>query len=134
MNKIKVAKIWVFYFLSGFTLLQIHFLRYLNSFITGYTPWADKKIDYDFLTPQGLFIRFLCFAFSLFLFKIRGNKPIAATSLAWTLSFILLSNEHDKYTFWLILFICLICYSICIYSFFKNRKISWSLIQNLLGQ
>ena len=123
MNQIKVAKIWVFYFFSGFLILQVHFLRYLNSFLTGYTPWSDKHIDYNFLTTQGLFIRFICFAFSLFLFKIRNIKPITATTLTWSLSFILLSNEHDKYTFISMFFICIICFLNCIYLFSKNKKI-----------
>lgn len=99
MSSIKVAKIWMFYFLSGFFILQIHTIRYLNSFLTGYTPWADKIIDYDFITGEGLIIRFIVCILSWYLLKTRENRPVASTTLIWILAFILLSNEHDINTF-----------------------------------
>lgn len=122
MSKIKISRIWGFYFFIGFFVLQLHLLRYLNSFLTGYTPWADKYIDYGFISREGFFIRLICFIAGLFLFKIKNLKPITATTLVWTISFILLSNEHELFTFLGMLIICIVCYSSCIYLFFKNKN------------
>ena len=92
----KIAKIWIFYFFFSFTVLQIHFIRYLNSFLTGYVRFSATHIDYGFVTTKGLIIRFICFIISLFILKYRRLIPITSTTLTWLLSFILLSNEYDK--------------------------------------
>ena len=124
MTNIKVARIWGIYFLCGFLISQVHFLRYLNSFLTNYVPWSLNHIDYGFVSNQGIVIRVLCFVFSLFLLRIRTYKPVTATTLIWTLDFIILSNEHDKYTFLPIFIICLSCFVSCVYLFQKNNKLS----------
>ena len=124
MTKIKVARIWGVYFFCGFMISQVHFLRYLNSYLTNYVPWSYNSIDYGFVSNQGLVIRFLCFVFSLFLLRIRRYKPITATALIWTLDFLILSNEHDKYTFFLTFIICLSCFLSCVYLFQKNNKLN----------
>lgn len=121
MTEFKISRIWTFYFFCGFIIFQVHFLRYLNSFLTGYTPWADKYIDYGFITIEGLLTRLICFIFSLFIFQIKVSKPITASSLIWTICFLLLSNEHDKNTFFSILIISLFSYSCCIYLFLKKK-------------
>ena len=122
MTEIKVARIWGVYFFCGFVITQVHFLRYLNSFLTNYIPWSDNLVDYNFLSTEGLLIRIFCFVFSLFLLKIRNFKTVTATTLIWTLSFILLSNEHDKYTFVQMFIICIFCFMCCINLSIKNKK------------
>ena len=117
MTEFKISRIWTFYFFCGFIILQVHFLRYLNSFLTGYTPWSDTYIDYGFISIGGLLTRLIFFISSLFIFKIKSSKPITASSLIWTICFFLLSNEHDKNTFFSMLIISLISYSCCIYLF-----------------
>lgn len=122
MTEIKVARIWGVYFFCGFVITQVHFLRYLNSFLTNYIPWSDNLVDYNFLSTEGLLIRIFCFVFSLFLLKIRNFKTVTATTLIWTLSFILLSNEHDKYTFVQMFIICIFCFMCYINLSIKNKK------------
>jgi len=92
----KIAKIWIFYYFFSFTVLQIHFIRYLNSFLTGYISFSATHIDYGFVTTKGLIIRFICFIISLFILKFRRLIPITSTTLTWLLSFILLGNEFDN--------------------------------------
>ena len=92
----KIAKIWILYYFLSFTVLQIHFIRYLNSFLTGYVHYSAIHIDYGFVTSKGLIIRFICFIISLFILKYRRLIPITSTTLTWLLSFILLGNEYDK--------------------------------------
>ena len=121
MTQYKISRMWTFYFFCGFIILQVHFFRYLNSFLTGYTPWADKYIDYGFLSIGGLLIRLICFISSLLIFQIKNSKPIIASTLTWTMCFFLLSNEHEINTFFPMLIICMIGYSSCIYLFLKQK-------------
>lgn len=124
MTRNKVAEIWNIYFFSGFFMLIIHYFRYLNSFITGHMPWADTHGDYEYLTNRGLIIRVLLIMLSIYFLKIRNKNLVLFTSFVWGLSFILLSNEHDKYTFVGTFLIFLIAISQAIwekYKAFKNK-------------
>ena len=122
MTRNKVAEIWNIYFFSGFFMLIIHYLRYLNSFITGHMPWADTHGDYEYLTNKGLLIRFLLMILSFYFLKIRNKNLVLFTSFVWGLSFILLSNEHDKYTFIITLLIFLITFFQATWEYSKSLK------------
>ena len=122
MTSNKVAKIWNIYFFSGFFMLTIHYLRYLNSFITGHMPWADTHGDYEYLSNKGLIIRFLLMILSFYFLKIRNKNLVLFTSFVWGLSFILLSNEHDKYTFIITLLIFSITLFQAIWEYSKSLK------------
>ena len=118
MLNIRFQECGLFYFLWLYDT-EI-FLRYLNSFLTGYIR-ADKYIDYGFLSIEGLLIRLICFISSLLIFQIKSSKPIIASTLTWTMCFFLLSNEHEINTFFPMLIICMIGYSSCIYLFLKQK-------------
>ena len=123
--KYSIAKIWLFYYFCSFTVLQIHFIRYLNSFLTGYIPFSAVHIDYGFVTGKGLIIRFICFIISLIILKYRQLIPITATTLNWLLSFILLSNEYDKkeHLSSLILTLLIVSLFCSIYVYFDSRRL-----------
>lgn len=123
MLSMKIAKIWILYFFCGFLVLQVHTIRYLNSFITGYTPWADKIIDYDFVSFEGLIIRLICLIFSWYLLRTRENRPVASTTWIWLLAFVLLSNEHDKNTFFPMFIISFFSLLINIFLHFKKKRL-----------
>ena len=122
MTKKKVAEIWNIYFFSGFFILIIHYLRYLNSFLTGHMPWADAHGDYEYINKTGLILRFLLMILSIYFLKKRNKNIVLSTSFVWGLSFFLLSNEHDKYTFIITFFIFLITSFQAIWEYLKALK------------
>ncbi len=122
MSQNKVARIWNVYFFCGFFILTIHYLRYFNAFITGHIPWADTNGDYEYLTIRGLIIRLFLVIISIFILKKRKDNLVFFTSLVWGLSFLLLSNEHDKYTFVCTLIIFVITFFQAIWGYLKRLK------------
>ena len=122
MSRNKVANIWNIYFFCGFFILIIHYLRYFNSFITDHIPWADTNGDYEYLNVRGLIIRLFLIIISIFLLKKRNDNLVLFTSFVWGLSFLLLSNEHDKYTFVGTFLIFLITFSQGIWGYIKRLK------------
>ena len=61
---------------------------------------------------------------NIYFIKIKNKNLVLFTSFVWGLSFILLSNEHDKYTFVGTFLIFLLTFSQAIwgkYKAFKNK-------------
>lgn len=101
-------KIWDIIFVSGFFLYQLSFIRYLNSYISGYVPYPTLFIDYQYHSLLVFLLKLIALVISFLLFKYRKFNIYISSTFIWTILFIALSNEHDKYTFigmFLIIFI-----------------------------
>ena len=107
MNSNKLPEIWKYYFYIGFFLVNIHYLRYLNFFITKTNPNFLYIIDYSYYTNAHFIPRVLTFFLNMIILKSRKKYPVFSNFYIWTLLFILLSHEHDKNLFALNLIICL---------------------------
>tara|TARA_Y100000991_G_scaffold190645_1_gene157168 strand:+ start:4990 stop:5367 length:378 start_codon:yes stop_codon:yes gene_type:complete len=101
MNKkfLELPKIWKYYFYFGFILINIHYLRYLNLFVTKTIPYLAYIVDYSFYTNQSFVLRIISFILTILVYKKREKYPVLATAYVWISLFVLLSYEHDKYTF-----------------------------------
>ncbi len=97
--KKNIPNIWGCFFYIGFILVNIHYIRYLNFYITKSIPYLNLIVDYSFYSNISLIIRILTFISNIIIFKIRNKNPIISTFYIWTLLFILLSHEHDIFTF-----------------------------------
>ena len=95
----KIPSIWKYYFYIGFILINIHYLRYLNLFITKTIPYLAYIVDYSFYTNQSFVLRIVSFIFTILFFKNRNKYPVLSTAYVWISLLILLSFEHDKYSF-----------------------------------
>lgn len=102
MENIRVPKIWKYIFNIGYYLAILHFIKFLYSYIVGYIPWYKFYADYDYLSIRSLLIRLFLASFLFILNKQKSRSPIAATSIVWFILWILLSHEHDIYTFLMI--------------------------------
>ena len=99
MKNIKAPKIWNYIFNIGFYLTILHLISFLYSYIFGYIPWYKFYVDYDYLSIRSLFFRVFLGSFIFILNKQKSRSPIVATSIVWFILWILLSHEHDIYTF-----------------------------------
>ena len=97
--KKKIPNIWGYYFYIGFILVNLHYIRYLNFYITKSIPYLNLTIDYSFYSNISLVIRILTFISNIIIFKIRNKHPVLSTFYIWTLLLIMLSHEHDIFTF-----------------------------------
>ena len=120
MNFRKIPEIWKYYFYIGFILVNIHYLRYINIFITKTNPNFLYIIDYSYYTYIYLIPRILTFIINIIILRKRKEYPVASNFYIWTLLFVLLSHEHDKYLFVLNFAICL--FSLFSLLFYKKLK------------
>lgn len=97
--KTKIPYMWGVFFYIGFILVNIHYIRYLNFYITKSIPYLNLTVDYSFYSNISLIIRIITFISNIIIFKIRNKNPVISTFYIWTLLFILLSHEHDIFTF-----------------------------------
>lgn len=95
----KIPSIWKYYFYIGFALINIHYLRYLNLFITKTIPYLSYIVDYSFYTNESFVLRIISFILTILIYKKRDKYPVLSTAYVWTSLLILLSFEHDKYSF-----------------------------------
>ncbi len=122
MNSNKLPEIWKYYFYIGFFLVNIHYLRYLNFFITKTNPNFLYIIDYSYYSNAHFIPRIFSFFLNMIILKSRKKYPVSSNFYIWTLLFILLSHEHDKNLFALNLIICL--FSLFSILFYKKQKVS----------
>ena len=97
----KAPKIWNYIFLIGNYLTIVHYIRFLYSYVSGYIPWHEYYIDYNYQSSNSLLIRIFSAFFLFILYKVKSRFPIISTTLVWSILWILLSHEHDRYTFML---------------------------------
>ena len=99
MNKSfnKIPSIWKYYFYIGFILINIHYVRYLNLFITKFIPYNATFVDYSYYSNQSFVLRIVSFILTILVFKNRNKYPVLSTAYAWISLLLLLGFEHDKY-------------------------------------
>ena len=105
----KPPTIWKYIFLIGFYLTIVHYVRFLYSFFSGYIAFHEYYIDYSYFSISSLLIRLFSFLFTLNLYKQKSRFPITSTAIVWFVLWILLSHEHDRYTFLIIPVIFIYC-------------------------
>ena len=120
MENIRVPKIWKYIFNIGYYLAILHFIKFLYSYIFGYIPWYKFYVDYSYYSINSLLIRFFCALLIFLLNKYKSNFPIAASTIVWFILWVLLSHEHDIYTFLIIPIIFI--YSLINFLALKNKR------------
>ena len=95
----KAPKIWKYIFYIGYYLTILHYIRFLYAYLSGYIAWHKYYIDYSFQSTNSLFIRLISALIIFILYKQKSRFPITSTTIIWFILWILLSHEHDRYTF-----------------------------------
>ena len=112
-----IPKSWNYYFIIGSSLIIVHLIRYINFLMTGAFPWSDNHADYFVLTSNYFYIQLLLLISVLLISKFRKEFPVLANGTVWLILWLLLSHQHDKFTFLLIPLITIISF----YSSFYYR-------------
>ena len=118
--KKKIPLIWKYYFLFGISVLSLHFIRYLNFYLTNGVPIYNGTIDYDFYSNISLLIRIISFSTSIVLIKLRSEYPVLATSIIWFMVWFLLSHEYELYLFIPVTIMTFFCFISLIFYKYKN--------------
>ncbi len=108
-NKI-IPKTWKYFFYISLGLLLIHFYEYLNFILTQAFPWIYNSSDYFMLSDYYSYIQILLFLLSILLCLKRRKSPVLSTGIIWFFLWILLSHQHDRFTFLLAPLITLIIF------------------------
>ena len=86
---------------TSLLILFIYYIRYSNFLISSYIPWHLTHIDYFIYSFKFFLIRAFSLIIIFFTYTFNKVNYVLQAIIWWILVWILLSHEHDRFSFFI---------------------------------